>query len=47
VLEAVVQGEAEAIVSGDRHLLRLGSWEGIRIVKARAFPAELGPTREP
>ncbi|MGH2676108.1 MAG: putative toxin-antitoxin system toxin component, PIN family [Actinomycetota bacterium] len=31
-LEAASEGRAEAIVSGDRHLLRLGQWEGVRIV---------------
>ena len=42
VLEAAFRCEAEAILSGDRHLLRLGPWEGIRIVKATALLAELG-----
>ena len=37
VLEAAMAGEAEGIVSGDRHLLRIRSWEGIAILK----PAEL------
>jgi putative PIN family toxin of toxin-antitoxin system len=37
VLEAAATGEADAIVSGDRHLLRLRSWNGIRIEKAAAF----------
>jgi putative PIN family toxin of toxin-antitoxin system len=40
VLEAAVAGAAEVIVSGDRHLLRLRSWRGIRIVKAAAFLSE-------
>jgi putative PIN family toxin of toxin-antitoxin system len=34
VLEAAKAGDATVIVSGDRHLLRLRSWEGIRIVNA-------------
>lgn len=42
VLEAAFRSEAEAIVSGDRHLLRLGTWEGIRIVRATTLLAELG-----
>lgn len=42
VLEAASEGHAEVIVSGDRHLVRLRSWEGIRIVKAPALLAELG-----
>lgn len=28
VLEAAAAGEAEMIVSGDRHLLKLGAWRG-------------------
>ena len=35
VLECAVAGRADYIVSGDRHLLRLGSFAGVRIVKAR------------
>ena len=42
VLEAAREGGAEVIVSGDRHLLRLGSWEGIRIVKPADLLATLG-----
>jgi predicted nucleic acid-binding protein len=37
VLEEAAEGGAEAIVSGDRHLLRLAAWEGIRILKPAAF----------
>ena len=37
VLECAVAGEAEYIVSGDKHLLRLGSYQGISIVTAREF----------
>ena len=37
VLECAVKGEAEFIVSGDKHLLRLGSYEGIVIVTVRQF----------
>lgn len=40
VLEAAVAGGAEFIVSGDSHLLRLGSWRGIKMVKAATFLAE-------
>ena len=36
-LAAAVEGMAEVVVSGDDHLLALGSYEGIRIVTARAF----------
>lgn len=35
ILECAVEGEAEFIVSGDRHLLTLESFRGIRIVRAR------------
>lgn len=37
VLECAVAGEADCIVSGDRHLLKLGSYQGISIVTAREF----------
>jgi putative PIN family toxin of toxin-antitoxin system len=41
VLEAAVAGPADVIVSSDRHLLRLRSWQGIRIEKAVAFVKRL------
>ena len=34
VLEAAAEGGAEVIVSGDRHLLRLGTWRAVRIEPA-------------
>lgn len=37
VLEAAYAGTADVIVSGDRHLLHLGSWREIRIEKVSAF----------
>ena len=37
VLEAAAEGRADAIVSGDRHLLALGSWRGIEIQSPGAF----------
>jgi putative PIN family toxin of toxin-antitoxin system len=37
VLEAAVEGGADVIVSGDRHLLRLGSWQGIAIERPAQF----------
>jgi len=40
VLEAAAEGRADAIVSGDRHLLALGSWRGIPIKPPAAFVAE-------
>ena len=36
-LAAAVEGMAEFVVSGDGHLLALGTYEGIRIVNARSF----------
>jgi uncharacterized protein len=37
VLECAVAGQADFIVSGDRHLLRLGAHAEIRIVTVRQF----------
>lgn len=37
VLECAVAGKADFVVSGDRHLLRLGTYEGISIVTVRQF----------
>lgn len=37
ILECAVGGRADWIVSGDRHLLRLGSYEGISILTVRQF----------
>jgi uncharacterized protein len=37
VLECAVKGEADVIVSGDRHLLKLGNYQGISIVTVRQF----------
>ncbi len=41
VLEAAEEGNADAIVSGDRHLLALESWRGIRIESPASFLATL------
>ena len=41
VLEAAKEGTADVIVSGDRHLLRLGTWETVRIVRVRDLLEEL------
>lgn len=40
-LECAVAGGADVIVSGDKHLLRLGSYQGIRILSPADFLAEL------
>lgn len=37
VLECAVAGQADAIVSGDRHLLRIGTHNAIRILTTRQF----------
>jgi uncharacterized protein len=37
VLECAVEGRADLIVSGDRHLLKLGKYQGISIVTVRQF----------
>jgi putative PIN family toxin of toxin-antitoxin system len=37
VLECALKGKADYIVTGDRHLLKLGSYEAISIVTARQF----------
>ena len=41
VLECAVQGRADLIVTGDRAMLRLGSFEGVEIVSLRAFLTRL------
>ena len=40
VLEAAAEGKADAIASGDKHLLRLGSWRGIPVRKPADILAE-------
>jgi predicted nucleic acid-binding protein len=42
VLECAVAARADFIVSGDSHLLRLGSFEGIAIVAPAGFLERLG-----
>ena len=37
VLEAAAEGHADAIVSGDRHLMNLGAWNDIPILSPAAF----------
>lgn len=45
ILECAVAGEAGLIVSGDHHLLDLGAYHGIRILRPAAFLAELSRGR--
>ena len=40
ILECAVDGNAEYIISGDKHLLNLGEYEGIRILNASDFLSE-------
>jgi len=44
-LHAAVAGRAAVIVSGDQHLLGLGEYNGIPIVRPRAFLSLLGNAR--
>lgn len=37
ILECAVAGRADAIVTGDRQMLRLGRYEGIEIIALRVF----------
>lgn len=41
VLECGVQRDASVIVSGDRHLLKLGEFHGIKMLTARQFLSEI------
>jgi putative PIN family toxin of toxin-antitoxin system len=43
VLECAVAGRADTIVSGDRHLLKLGSYDGIAILTVRQFMDQISP----
>lgn len=49
VLESAIEGGAEFIVSGDKDLLSLGSFRGIRIIRASEFLNLLAnrPKQEP
>lgn len=41
ILDAAVEAQAEIIVSGDKHLLSLGLWRGIRILSPAEFVKEI------
>jgi putative PIN family toxin of toxin-antitoxin system len=43
VLECAMAGRADIIVSGDRHVLKLGGYEGIIILTARQFMDRIMP----
>jgi putative PIN family toxin of toxin-antitoxin system len=36
-LECALDGKADYIISGDHHLLNIGSYEGIKIIRAKDF----------
>jgi uncharacterized protein len=42
ILEGAIEGDADLIVTGDRAMIRLGSFEGVEIVSLRAFLTRLG-----
>lgn len=42
ILECAVAAGAQVLVSGDKHLLRLGAFEGIRIVPVAEFLERFG-----
>lgn len=42
VLEAAAAGHADVIVSGDRHLLSLGTWRAVRVLAPAVLMDELG-----
>jgi predicted nucleic acid-binding protein len=44
ILECAIAGQADLIVSGDRHLLKLKSYQGIPIVRPVDFRRTLGLT---
>jgi uncharacterized protein len=37
ILECALEGQAAAIVTGDREMLKLDAFEGVRILSLRAF----------
>jgi uncharacterized protein len=43
VLEYAIAGRAEYIVTGDRHLLKLGSYNGTAILTVRQFMDRISP----
>jgi uncharacterized protein len=44
VLECAIAGRADFIVSGDRHLLKLGSYDGVSILTVRNFLDRINPS---
>ncbi len=46
ILACTVDGEADVILSGDRHLLGLGSFRGIPVLTIRAYLDRLNESEE-
>lgn len=46
-LELALTGEAEVIITGDRDLLALDPFRGVRIVTPKTFVAHFPPARDP
>jgi len=41
ILDAALEAQAEVIVSGDKHLLDIGLWRGIRVLSPAEFIKEI------
>ena len=46
ILECAVAGKVDYIISGDKHLLELGSYKGIPVLKAKEFLEKEGFAEE-
>jgi predicted nucleic acid-binding protein len=46
VLEAALEANADFIVSGDKHLLNLKEFKGVRILTAKEFLDKFFPSRQ-
>ncbi len=43
ILETALVGKAEYLISGDPHLLKLGEYQGVKIVTAHEFLEKISP----
>lgn len=43
ILECAVEGKAEVIVTGDKAMLALGEYAGVRLIPLAEYLAEVGP----
>jgi len=41
IIEAAVEAKADYIVTGDKHLLKIGNYHGIKIIKPNEFLKKL------